>query len=125
MSKRKHSARRPRGGKHPGVFEKPRAAKKTAGPKGGGRSRRRPEAACCFMPGCWELEVSLVAQTVKNLPAMQETWVQSLDQEDPWRRAGQSTPVFLPGESHGQRSLVGYSPWGHKELDVTERLSRH
>ena len=83
MSKRKHSARRPRGGKHPGVFEKPRAAKKTAGPKGGGRSRRRPEAACCFMPGCWELEVSLVAQTVKNLPAMQETWVQSLDQEDP------------------------------------------
>ena len=66
-----------------------------------------------------------VAQTVKNLPAMQETWVQSLDQEDPWRRAGQSTPVFLPGESHGQRSLVGYSPWGHKELDVTERLSRH
>ena len=32
-------------------------------------------------------------------------------------------PVFLPGESHGQRSLVGYSPWGHKELDTTEQLS--
>ena len=33
---------------------------------------------------------------------------------------GQSTSVFLPGESHGQRSLVGYSPWGHRELDTTE-----
>ena len=39
-----------------------------------------------------------------------------------WRRAWLPTPVFLPGESHGQRSLVGYSPWGHKELDTTERL---
>ena len=35
----------------------------------------------------------------------------------------QPTPVFLPGESHGQRSLVGYSPWGHKESDMTERLN--
>ena len=41
------------------------------------------------------------------------------------RRAWQPTPVFLPGESHGQRSLVGYSPWGRKESDVTERLSTH
>ena len=41
----------------------------------------------------------------------------------PWRRAWQPTPVFLPGESHGQRSLVGYSPWGHKESDTTEWLS--
>ena len=40
-------------------------------------------------------------------------WVPSLSREDPWRRARQPTPVFLPGESHGQRSLVGYSPWGH------------
>ena len=38
----------------------------------------------------------------------------------PWRRAWQPTPVILPGESHGQRSLVGYSPRGHKELDMTE-----
>ena len=38
----------------------------------------------------------------------------------PLRRAGQPTPVFLPGESHGQRSLAGYSPWGHKESDTTE-----
>ena len=38
----------------------------------------------------------------------------------PWRRAWLSNPVFLPGEPHGQRNLVGYSPWGHKELDTTE-----
>ena len=39
-----------------------------------------------------------------------------------WRRKWQSTPVLLPGKSHGQRSLVGYSPWDRKELDTTERL---
>ena len=41
----------------------------------------------------------------------------------PWRREWQPTPVFLPGEFHGQRSLAGYSLWGHKESDVTERLT--
>ena len=41
----------------------------------------------------------------------------------PWRRNWQSTPVFLPGEFHGQRSPVGYSPWDHKELDMTEQLT--
>ena len=41
----------------------------------------------------------------------------------PWRREWLSIPVFLPGESHGQRNLAGYSPWGHKELDMTEQLS--
>ena len=45
---------------------------------------------------------------VKNLPAMQEIWVQSLCWEIPWRREWQPTPVFLPGEFHGHRSLVGY-----------------
>ena len=43
----------------------------------------------------------------------------------PWRRKWQSTPVLLPGKSHGQRSLVGYSPWGRKESDTTERLHFH
>ena len=43
----------------------------------------------------------------------------------PWRRKWQSTPVFLPGKFHGQRSLVGYSPWDCKELDTTEQLSMH
>ena len=40
----------------------------------------------------------------------------------PWRRKWQPTPVFLPGEFHGQRSLAGCSPWGRKESDMTERL---
>ena len=75
---------------------------------------------------------SPITQGVKNLCAMQETqkmWVQSLGQEDPWvrkipwRRAWQPTPVFLPGESHGWGKLVGYSPRGHKELDMTGWLS--
>ena len=50
-------------------------------------------------------------------------WVQSLGQEDPWRRKWQLIPVFLPGKSHGQRRLAGYSPGGGKELGTTERLS--
>ena len=58
-------------------------------------------------------------QMVKNLPAMKETWVRSLGWEDPLEREGQPTPVFLPGEFHGQRSLAGYSPWVHKKLDTT------
>ena len=41
----------------------------------------------------------------------------------PWRRKWQHTPVFLPGKSHGQRSLEGYSPWALKELDTTEQLN--
>ena len=60
---------------------------------------------------------------VKNLPAKAgdirdrfDPWVGKV----PWRRAWQPTPVFLPRESHGQRSLVGYSPWGCKESDTTE-----
>ena len=50
--------------------------------------------------------------------------VQSLSLEDPLEE-GMLTPVFLPGESHGQRSLEDYSPWGHKESDMTEQLSMH
>ena len=63
---------------------------------------------------------SLVIQMAKNLPAVQETQVQSLGGEDPWIREWQPIPVFMPGEFHGQRSLVGYSPWGHKESDQIE-----
>ena len=55
---------------------------------------------------------SLEAQTVKNLPALQETQVWSLDREDPLEKGMATTPVFLPGESHGQRRLEGYSPRG-------------
>ena len=56
----------------------------------------------------------MVAQTVKNPPAMQETWVQSLGREDPLEKAWQPTAVFSPGEFRGQRSLAGYSPRGHR-----------
>ena len=52
----------------------------------------------------------MVAQTVKNLPAMQKTWVRSLGWEDPLEKKWLPAPVFLPGEIHGQRSLTGYSP---------------
>ena len=61
---------------------------------------------------------------VKNPPAMQEPWFHPWVRKIPWRRTWEPTAVFLPGESHGQKSLVGYSPWGHKELDMTERLTR-
>ena len=64
--------------------------------------------------------LSSVAQMVKIPPAVWETQVQSLGRKLPWRREWQPTSVFVPGESHGQRSLVGYSPWGRKELDPTE-----
>ena len=60
-----------------------------------------------------------MAQMVKNLPAMRETRVRSLVWEDPWRREQQTTPGFLPRESHAQRSLAGYSPQGCKESDTT------
>ena len=63
---------------------------------------------------------SLVAQLVKNLPAMQETWVQSLGWEDPLERERLLTPVFWPGEFHGL-----YSPWGHKESDMTDMFTFH
>ena len=62
---------------------------------------------------------SLGAQTVKNLPAIQETQVQSLGWEDPLEKGMVTTLVFFPGEFHGQRSLGGCSPWSQKELDTT------
>ena len=60
---------------------------------------------------------------VKNPPEMRETCVQSLGGEDPLEKEWKPTPVFLLGKSHGHRSLVGYSLWGHKELFTTEQLN--
>ena len=79
---------------------------------------------------------SLVAQMVKCLPAMQETWVRSLGGEDPLEKEMETHSSTLawkipwteePGrlQSNGRRSLVGYSPWGCKESDMTERLHLH
>ena len=87
----------------------------------------------CFFPTTPNFESSLL--TVKGFPKWNtgkesvcqcrrykrcgfDPWVAKIS----WRRKWLATPVFLPGKSHGQRSLVSYSPWGHKELDTTERL---
>ena len=58
---------------------------------------------------------------VKNPPVIWETLVHPWLRKIPWRREQLPTPVFWPGEFHGQRSLVGYSPWVHKESNSTER----
>ena len=65
-----------------------------------------------------EIAQGLVAQLVKNPPAMQETWVRSLGWEDPLEKGKATHSSILAGEFHGL-----YSPWGHKEADTTERLS--
>ena len=65
---------------------------------------------------------SQMVLVVKSSPANAEVLraTGSIPGGKPWRKKWQPTPVFLPGESLGQRSLVGYSPWGHKELVMTE-----
>ena len=60
---------------------------------------------------------------VKNLPTVPESQVPSLGQEDPLEKGMATTPLFLPGEFHGQWGLVGYRPWGHKQSNMTERLT--
>ena len=81
----------------------------------------------CF---AWSyLCASLLAQRIKHLPAIQETRVRSLGWEDPLEKEMTTHSSILgeclqcPGESHGQRSLTGYSPLGHKEFDFTSRTS--
>ena len=74
-----------------------------------------------LLPSC----ASLVVQRLKCLPAMWETWVQSLGQEDPLEKETATHSSILPGESHGRRSLVGCSPRGRKEWDTTERHHFH
>ena len=69
---------------------------------------------------CAFCRASQVAQWVKNPPAMQETLFDPWVRKIPWRRAWELTPVFVPGESHGQRSLATYSPQGLKESNTNE-----
>ena len=78
------------------------------------------------IPTAWDSQVALV---VKNLPTNAgwckrhrlDPWLRKI----PWSKKWQTAPVFLPGKSHGQRSLMGYSLWGGKELDVAEHLHAH
>ena len=64
---------------------------------------------------------SLAAQMVKNLPAMQETWVRSLGLEDSLEKRMATHSSIVCGKFYGQRSLADYSPWGHKESDTTDQ----
>ena len=88
-----------------------------------------PKCQFCFWNKTRFLWASQVAQWSRTCLPMQETQVQSLGREDPLKEGTathssiQYSPVFLPGESHGQRSLAGYSPWAGKETDTTERLN--
>ena len=67
-------------------------------------------------------KVSLVAPTVKNPPSMQEKQVQFLDQKDSLEKRMATHSSILAGEFHGQRNLMGYSPWSHKESGTTDQL---
>ena len=81
--------------------------------------------ACPVASAVPDSSPSQLSQWVKNPPAVLETQVRSLGQEDPLEAARHPTPVFLPGDSHGQRSLAGYSPRGRKESDTTDAPSTH
>ena len=78
---------------------------------------------CCFLFYWSIIVLDLVAQSVKICLKCRIPRFDPWDGNIPWRREWLPTPVFLPRKSPGQRSLVGYSPWGHKELDTTEQLT--
>ena len=80
-----------------------------------GSGRPAGEGAGCPLQYFW---AALVAQLVKNLFAVQQTWVRSLGWEDPLEKGRLPTPVFWPGEFHGL-----YSPWGQRESHMTEQRS--
>ena len=74
-----------------------------------------------FVPGTWSA-LSKNGRSPCSTEMLIDKWNRHLPCNPVWRRKWQPTPVFLPGESHGWRSLVGYSPRGHKESDTTEQL---
>ena len=71
-----------------------------------------------------KVEASLVAQLVKNLPVVQEIWFNPWVGKIPWRKAWKVMPIYYAENSHGLRSLAGYSPWGLKELDTTKQARK-
>ena len=66
-----------------------------------------------------------MAQRLKSRLPMQKTWVRRLVLEDPWEKKMATHSSMLPGKSQGQKSMLGYSPWGHKELDMTQGLKHN
>ena len=84
--------------------------------------KKKQKKTCYYLSSTY---ISLTAQMVNNLPAMQETWALSLGREDPLEKGMATHSSILPGEFHGQRSLVGYSSRGHEELDTTQQLNIH
>ena len=75
----------------------------------------------CYILFPW---APVVTPTVKHLPAMQETWVQSLGWEDPLEKGmANHSSILQPGEFHRQRSLVGHTPWVSQRGDMTEKLN--
>ena len=67
---------------------------------------------------------SLVAQMVKNMPAMRETWVRSLGREDPWEEGLATHSSIISWRTHGQRSLAGHSSWGRKQSDICDWVTK-
>ena len=65
----------------------------------------------------------MIKNMLVNAGDIRDPWVDPWVGKIPWRRNWQPTPMFLAGEFHEQRSLAGYSPWGHKESDMTEQLT--
>ena len=86
----------------------------------GGRTLGSERIPLEFWPVILNLGASLVTHVVKNLPAMQETQVQSLSQEDPLEREMATHSSVLAWRIPWTEGLVGYSPWGHKESDTIE-----
>ena len=95
----------------------------------GGRTLEKNAFSSFHLRRCWlhrwigTLIFSIRLHFLKQDSRSNSEWLSYWVRKIPWRREWQPTPVFFPGESHGQRSLVGYRPWGHKELDMTERLT--
>ena len=81
-----------------------------------------PSAEICSNRQMTHAALGFPGDSDGNPPAMQETQVWSLGREDPLEKEWQPTPVFLPGEFHGQKSQVGYSPWGCKEVEKAAYL---
>ena len=75
--------------------------------------------------GAWRATVHSVERKYNMNACMQcrRLWFDPWVEKIPWRREWQLTLVFLPGKSHGQSSLVGYNPWGHKESDTTKQVT--